>query len=63
MATDTALSVSLDMLEDEQTVRVDITFADTDAAARFSRWFVAQMDAGRISFGESAALPNGEVAQ
>ncbi|RTL99754.1 hypothetical protein EJV44_04545 [Ancylobacter aquaticus] len=63
MATESSKTVSIDLLEDEQTVRVDITFVDAEAAERFIRWFVTQLDTGTLTFGQSSAASESEVVQ
>lgn len=59
--TTVAESVSIDVLDDEQTVSIEITFGSQEAAAQFVEWFSSQLDAGHLCFGETPASQGGSV--
>lgn len=64
MSTTTTIaeSVSIGVLDDEQTVSIEITFGSQEAATQFVNWFSSQLDAGHLTFGQAPA-PQGGSAQ
>ncbi|QIB34776.1 hypothetical protein [Ancylobacter pratisalsi] len=53
----TARRTTIEILPDDLTVRLDITFASEGEAERFFDWVAAEIEAGSLSFRPSSPAP------